>query len=195
MNSEKFSRGNHFAVLLALAGALGCLRPAQAAPTILSTVPANGATGVSTNTTIVFTFSEEMDTNETSAYFYDSAVPIPNFYTTTDSWNAGNTVLTCTPDSAFPLNTNIFWYISSQNTNGDSLTGSGSFTTGTGGGSGTNAITTFSVGKVHHYNQTSGGSPTLDPTTPYGFSGVTSLSSNRTATSVALTLPTAAVSN
>jgi hypothetical protein len=51
------------------------------------------------------------------------------------------------------------------------------------------------VGKVHHYNQTSAGAPTLDPFTPYGFSGVTSLSSNRTATSVTLTLPTAAVSN
>ena len=70
--------------------------------------------------------------------------------------------------------------------------------TGTGGGSsgsGTNAITTFSVGKIHHYNQTSAGSPTLDPTTPYDFSAVTSLASNRTATDVVLTLPTATVSN
>ena len=74
----------------------------------------------------------------------------------------------------------------------------GSFTTGTGaggGGSGTNAITTFSVGKVHHYHQTSGGAPTLDPGTPYGFAGATTLSSNRTANSVALTLPTGSVSN
>lgn len=75
------------------------------------------------------------------------------------------------------------------------MTGSGS---GGGGGSGTNAITTFSVGKIHHYNQTSSGSPTLDPTTPYDFSGVTSLASNRTATNITLTLPTvptASVSN
>jgi hypothetical protein len=35
----------------------------------------------------------------------------------------------------------------------------------------------------------------LDLLTPYGFSGVTSFSSNRTAASVTLTLPTAAVSN
>jgi hypothetical protein len=70
---------------LALAGALGCLWRAQAAPTILSTVPANGASGVSPTTTIVFTFSEAMDPDATTAFFYDNAVPIPNIYTTTDS--------------------------------------------------------------------------------------------------------------
>jgi len=198
MNSEKFSRFNRLAALLALAGSLGCLGQVQAAPTILSTVPANGATGVSTTTTIVFTFSETMDTNATAAFFYDAAF---NIYTTTDSWNAGNTVLTCTPDSPFAANTNISWAVSGQNPGGDLLGGIpiGSFNTGTGGGggggSGTNAITTFSVGKVHHYNQTSAGAATLDPLSPYGFSGVTSLSSNRTATSVALTLPTGSVSN
>jgi len=186
-------------VLLALAGSLVCLQLAQAQPTILSTVPATGATGVSTTTTIVFTFSQAMDPDATSAIFYDSGF---QFFNTTDSWNAANTVLTCTPDSAFPPNTMISWAASGQNPNGDSLGGIpiGSFTTGTGGGGGgggmgTNAITTFSVGKVHHYNQTSSGSPTLDPATPYDFSGVTSLSSNRTATDIVLTLPTAAVSN
>jgi hypothetical protein len=78
-----------------------------------------------------------------------------------------------------------------DSTNGYFTTGSGSG----GGGSGTNAITTFSAGKVHHYNQTSAGSPTLDPATPYGFAGVTVLSSNRTATSVTLTNPTATAFN
>lgn len=198
MNSERFPQSNRLAMLLALAGSLSCLAQIQAAPTILSTVPANGATGVSTTTTIVFTFSEAMDTNETAALFYDAAF---NFYTTTDSWNAGNTVLTCTPDSAFPLNTNISWVVSGQNPGGDPIGGLpiGSFNTGIGGGggggSGTNAISTFSVGKVHHYNQTSAGAPTLDPITAYGFSGVTSLSSNRTATAVSLTLPTGGISN
>ncbi len=201
MNSEWFPHGNRFAVLLALAGLLACLVQAQAAPTILSTVPANGATGVSMNTTIVFTFSEAMDTNATSIFVYDNVMPIPNFYTTTDSWNAGNTILTCTPDSAFPANTMISWAATGENPAGDPLGGIpvGSFSTGTGGGggggSGTNAITTFSVGKVHHYNQTSAGPPTLDPATPYGFSGATFLSSNRTATAVSLTLPTGAISN
>lgn len=129
--------------------------------------------------------------------FYD---PSFNFTPTTPSWSAGNTVLTCTPVPTFPADKLITWVVSGQDPVGTPLGGipTGTFTTGTGGGgggSGTNAITTFSVGKVHHYNQTSTGSPTLDPITPYGFSGVTALSSNRTATSVALTLPTGAVSN
>jgi hypothetical protein len=70
----------------------------------------------------------------------------------------------------------------------------GFFTTGGGGGGfGTNAITTFSVGKVHHYNQTSSGSPTLDPSTPYDFSAVTS--SFQPHGAVVLTLPTGSGSN
>lgn len=185
-----------------LALALGLQWQAQGVPTLVYTVPTSGATGVSTTTTIVFTFSEAMDTNATSALFYDNAMPIPNFYTTTDSWSAGNTILTCTPDSAFPVNTQISWLVSGENPSGEPLGGLpvGSFTTGTGGGgggggSGTNAITSFSVGKIHHYNQTSSGAPSPDPTTPFGFSGVTSLASNRTANFVTLTLPTAAVSN
>lgn len=198
MNPESFSQSNRLAMLLALAGSLSWLAQIQAAPTILSTVPTTGATGVSTNTTIVFTFSEAMDTSATSAIFYD-----PGFflYTTTASWNAGDTVLTCTPDSAFPANTMISWAVNGQNPGGDALGGLplGSFSTGTGGGggsgSGTNAITTFTVGKVHHYNQTSAGDSTLDPITPYGFSGVTALASNRTATSVTLTLASGVVSN
>ncbi|MFO1513939.1 MAG: hypothetical protein U1F83_13650 [Verrucomicrobiota bacterium] len=119
---------------------------------------------------------------------------------TTDVWTGGNTVLTCTPTPAFPANRLIFWSVDGANPSGDPLGGipAGSFSTGSGNGNtgnGTNATTTFSVGKTHHYNQTSTGSPTLDPSTPYDFSGVTSLASNRTVTSITLTLPTAAVSN
>jgi hypothetical protein len=122
------------------------------------------------------------------------------FLPTADVWSSGNTVLTCTPSPAFPSNRQIVWSAYGQNPTGDSLEGTtgGFFTTasGTGAtGSGTNSITTFSVGKVHHYNQTSSGAPSLDPATPYDFSGVTSLSSNRTATNITLTLPNAAVSN
>ena len=81
-----------------------------------------------------------------------------------------------------------------KNPAGDFLEGdaTGFFTTGNGtgsGGNGTNAITTFSVGKLHSYSQTSTALPTLDPD-PYSFLAVTGLASNRTATSVTLTLPT-----
>ena len=185
-----------FLGLLILTWALLHLSPAQAEPTITSPPPANG---VSPSAPLVFTFSEAMNTTATTAEFIDfttfAALP------TTEVWSGGDKVLTCTPTPAFPPNRQIIWSVSGENPAGDPLGGipGGIFTTGTGsgggGGSGTNATTTFSVGKIHHYNQTSSGSPTLDPISPYDFSGVTSLSSNRTATSIVLTLPTGSVSN
>ncbi len=192
----------NFIELLILTLSLMSLSPAQAVPTIISTIPPNLASGVSPSAAVVFTFSEAMDTSLTEVTFQSFIPPFTLVdHPTTTVWSGGNTVLTCTPSPAFPANTQIIWIASGENLVGDPLgepTG-GAFTTGTGSGggtgSGTNAITTFSVGKVHHYNQTSSGSPTLDPTAPYNFSGVTALSSNRTATSVTLTLPTGAVSN
>lgn len=193
------SMHRNFVGLLIFIGALALGSQAYAAPTIISPPPTNG---VSPSAPLVFTFSEAMDTDPmvTGVDFID----LTTFATlpTIAVWSGGDTILTCTPSPSFPTNRQIAWSAYGANPVGDPLGGipGGLFTTGSGsgsggGGSGTNAITTFSVGKVHHYNQTSGGSPTLDPTTPYGFSGVTSLSSNRTATSVALTLPTATVSN
>ncbi len=188
----------NFLGLLIFTWALMHLSPAQAAPTIVSTVPLNGASGVSTSAPVVFTFSETMDPDNTSAIFYDSAF---NFYTPTAAWSVNDTILTYTPSPAFPANKTISWVVSGQNPAGDPVGGFpiGSFTTGSGSGgggtgSGTNAITTFTVGKLHSYSQTSTALPTLDPD-PYSFLAVTGLASNRTATSVALTLPTAAVSN
>jgi hypothetical protein len=147
-------------------------------------------------TTVVFQFSAPMNPDATDAIFFD---PSFNPILTTASWNIGTTVMTCTPMTSFPANTTITWFVSGEDMNGNPLGGfpTGSFSTGTGGssGSGTNAITTFSVGKVYHYNQTSAGAPTLDPNTPYDFSGVTALASDRTATNITLTLPTGAVSN
>ena len=182
-----------FLGLLLLTWVLIHLSPAQAAPMITSPPPTNG---VSPSAAIVFVFSEPMDTTLTAVDFFDFTTFTP--LSTSDVWSGGNTILTCTPLPAFSANHQIVWSAYGQNPAGDLLDGTpgGVFTPGSGsGGNGTNATTTFSVGKVHHYNQTSSGSPTLDPITPYGFSGVTSLSSNRTATSVTLTLPTGSVSN
>lgn len=191
-----------FHSLLVLAWVLMQVSPARAVPTITSTVPPNLASGVSPSAAVIFTFSEAMNPNVTEVTFQSIIPPFTIVdHPTTAVWSGGNTILTCTPSPAFPANTQIIWSANGENPAGIALGGTpgGFFTTGTGssggGGSGTNAITTFSVGKVHHYNQTSAGSPTLDPTAPYDFSGVTSLASNRTATSVALTLPTGAVSN
>lgn len=183
-----------------LAGSLACLLQTQAQPTITSTVPANGATGVSTTTTVIFTFSTAMDPDFTEATFIDLSNPA-NPISTSASWSAGNTVLTCTPSPSFPANKTITWIVDGESAVGDPLGGLpfGTFTTGSGGGggggTGTNAITSFTLGIVHDYDQTSTALPTLDPIAPYSFSAITSLSSNRTATNVLLTLPTSNVSN
>ena len=188
-----------FLRLLVLTWTLMHLSSVQAAPTIVSSVPPNLASGVSPSAPVVFTFSEAMNKSSTEVTFQSFIPPFTIVdQPTTAVWTSGDTVLTCTPSPAFPANAQIIWSASGENPVGDFLEGDteGIFTTSTGsssGGSGTNAITTFSVGKVHHYQQTSAGAPTLDPATPYGFSGVTALSSNRTATSVTLTNPTPTV--
>ena len=184
-------------LVLALTVLLASLWHAQAQPTLVSSVPATGATSVGPNAAVVFTFSEPMDVDTVAVSFFGT-LPQPPYvtnYNFLQAWNASTNILTCTPSPGFLSGAQVFWTVDGA----DLATGNymdmtnGYFTAGTGGGggggSGTNAITTFSVGKVHHYNQTSSGSPTLDPSTPYGFSGVTSLSSNRTATSVTLTNP------
>ena len=169
----------------------------QAQPFITSVVPANGAGGVSPTASVVFTFSEQMDTAVTVAQFIDPMspfTPIP----TTQAWSANDTVLTCTPTPAFPSNRDIFWIVSGESLIGDPMDEEfGSFTTssGGGGGTGTNRITSFGVGKLHFYDQTSAGAAPLDPDTPYLFTATTILASNRSANDITVTLPTGAVSN
>jgi hypothetical protein len=135
------------------------------------------------------------DPDVTSAQFFSGgATPAP----VVSVWSAGNTVLTCTPSPAFGNNVFIVWSLSGEDTQGNSLDDSGFFTTGSGsgsGGSGTNAITSFVLGKLWEYDQTNTAAPALDPDIPYLFSATTSLASNRTATAVTLTFPNAAVSN
>ena len=188
---------NHLAALLVLAGSLACFKPAGAQPNLVSTVPANGATGVSPATAVVFTFNVAMDPEFTEATFIDFTNPFP--IPTTPSWNASMTVLTCTPTPSFPANKTIFWSVFGQSADGEPLEDDtfGSFTTGSGGssGTGTNAFTLFTLGISHLYDQTSAALPTPDATVPYNFSAITSLASNRTANSVLLTLPTGSVSN
>jgi methionine-rich copper-binding protein CopC len=189
-------------VYVALITFLLGLTRALAQPTIVSTVPAAGATGVSTNAAVVFTFSEAMDPTATTATFLnDSTFAL---LTTSPVWSAGNTVLSCTPSPAFPAGTSIRWVVSGQNPGGTSLGGvpTATFTTsggggGGGGGSGTNKYTSFSVGQAIYYDQTSAGAPTADTNISYTyiFVGEIILSSNRTATSATLKLPSGSVSN
>jgi len=183
---------------LALITSFLALAPAQAQPTIVSTVPLNLAAGVSTTASVVFTFSEAMDTTATTATFYSES-PFA-VLTTSPVWSAGNTVLTCTPSPAFPASATIIWVVSGEDPDGNPLGGvpEGTFTTGTGGGgsgvSGTNQYTAFAVGEAIVYNQTSTAAPVLDTDIPpyLFFAGIT-LSSNQSALSATVELPSASV--
>ncbi len=182
---------------------LACLTwvQAQTSPTIVSTVPANLATGVSPTAPIVFTFSTAMNTTLTYAIFFDVSAPL-NPLMTVNAWSADGKTLTCTPTPPLPSpNKMIAWDMNGFDTSFNLLEGntSGFFTTGSGGasgtGSGTNKITTFSVGKVWYYDQTSSLAPFLDPDVSYSFYASTVLASNRTATSISLTTPPSVVKN
>ena len=123
MHSEGFLIYRVLGSVLAFAMLIGA-RQVQAQPTIISTIPASGAAGVSTTTTVVFTFGEAMDTdtNVTYATFLDSSnpfTPLP----ISQSWSAGNTVLTCAPQTSFPANKIIVWSVEGQNSAGDFLEG------------------------------------------------------------------------
>jgi hypothetical protein len=171
----------------------------QAQPFIVSTVPANGASGVSPTAAVVFTFSEQMDTALTFAQFFDASSPFTPL-PINSSWSANDTVLTCTPSPPFPSSKTIFWNVDGESLIGDPLEGdtSGFFTTSSGGtstGSGTNRLTEFAISKLHFYQQTNANPPALDPDFPYLFSASTTLASNRTANSVTVAIPTGAVSN
>ncbi len=188
--------------VLFLLTSLGSFWKVQAQPFIESSDPDVGATGVSPSAAVVFTFSEAMNPDPT-ATTVQFLIPSPfSILATSNFWSAGNTILTCTPTPAFPGNNTIYWTASGENPVGDPLSGSGVgfFSTGTGGGgggtgSGTNQFTTFSVGKLHVFNQTSTDAPVLDSTVPYEFAAVTTLASNIAGSAVSLKLPTPVTTN
>jgi hypothetical protein len=200
MNQVHDSRRNSpvlFVPVAMLAIWLATMMSLHAAPTLVSVVPADGATGVATSTGIAFTFSEAMNTSQTVALFMNGASIVP----TTPVWSSGNTVLTYSAFGGWPSGATIsyMFYIamSALGAPVDPLP-QGSFSTGGGGGgggTGTNAITLLSVGRSVTYNQYSTGTPTLDTNYAYSFIGSTTLASNRTATNITLTMPTTYVSN
>jgi methionine-rich copper-binding protein CopC len=199
---SRFSRALRGAGLLAVITAISLPTLARAAdPTIDSTVPANGATGVSATAAVVFTFSAAMDTTLTAATFEDTNGAT---LTTTPTWSADQKTLTCTPTPAFPSPDYIIWIVSGQDTSGNPLQGdtAGTFIVGGssgGGGSPCNGIahtnTEFVLEEAWLYLQTSANPATLESLSPYNVIAEVSLVSNLTATAASLTLPNSSVSN
>jgi hypothetical protein len=115
-----------------------------AQPTLISTVPSNGTTGVSPSAAVVFTFSTAMNTNSavTYAVFFDESFRSLN---TIQTWNSTSNILTCAPSPPFPSPQIIDWSLAGRDavTN---LTATGSFSTGQSAGAAlpilTNAIWT-----------------------------------------------------
>jgi hypothetical protein len=100
----------------------------SAQPYIVSTIPERETTGVSPTAPVVFTFSEAMNAGATTVQFY-KASPL-TFYATSNYWNLGNSVLTCSPTPAFSPISTIWWNVTGANPAGDPLSDGDFFSTG-----------------------------------------------------------------
>src|SRR5262245_45545565 len=107
-----------FLPFFVMIGILTSRGPAQAVPVITSPAPTNGASPAGP---FVFVFSEPMAPTYSGAAFVDGVTFA--FLPTTDSWSAGNTVLTCTPTPSFPANRMVFWQVDGENPDGEILEG------------------------------------------------------------------------
>jgi hypothetical protein len=142
-----------------------------------------------------------MDTNRTTVQFY-SSIPTPPYaytYAMSNFWNATSNVLTCSPVTSFLVPTQVVWTVTGFDPNGTRLQGTkvGYFFTSqaAGGGSGTNAFTTFLIGRADLYSQALNAQPTPNSVEPYIYLATTTLASNRDTTGITLTFPSGGVSN
>ena len=137
VNFPATSTVKQFVCVISTSAWLLFLCGARAQPALVSSVPANGATGIPTNASLVFTFNTAMDSGVSSATFYydvNTTAPVNS------SWSAGNTVLTCTPVQGFPPGTNIMWSVTGLSLNNQLISPlpTGKFTTASG-------VTTYSL--------------------------------------------------
>jgi len=174
---------------------LGGLALASAQPTIVSTTPGVGATGVAASAPVVFKFSEAMDPDATTVLFLDVMAPLAGPLPVSTVWNSSHIWMTNTPVSGFPTGKMIAWSVDGQNPGGDALDGdtAGYFTTGAGGGSTgdcTNTMGSVTLAKGAMYEQVSAGASVLNLTNPYAFVACSAVAcSNWTTTNLSLTLP------
>lgn len=155
------------------------------------------ATGVSVTAPVIFTFSEAMNTAATSASFLDTSsyqsLPV------LPVWGSGDTVLTYTPVSSWPVNHMVLWIVHGQAAGGMPLAGtpSGFFTAGSSdSGCDTNAtLLSVTVARGWMYEQTTASEPALNTNSPYCFLACTTIPCPRSATNVTLQFPSTDVRN
>ncbi len=182
--------------LLAWGAFLACVWQAAAAPTILSSAPANGATGVLPTTALTLTFSEAMNTTATTVMVIAGSQMVA----VTPAWNAGKTILTCTPTTVLPGNQTITWVVSGGlSAAGGALGGTtyGMFTTMalSTGCDPSAAQLSLTVSKSSMYLQSSTNAPIPNPSSSNVFLACLSLPCPRDATNVSLQMPGGTVSN
>lgn len=178
-----------------------------AAPLVSEVVPANGATGVSVNTTVVFKFDQAMATAipvmaSMPGIFVGNIEWTPAGVAFTYQWSGDGKSLTCTPTDSLPSNATISWRLNPvgtlfaiMNTTGTALpTATGSFQTGEGGGCDPDGVPddwgSYSVFKQGRYVQTLAGAPTPYPETPFAFlASVQAPPAGPSVTEASVTLP------
>jgi hypothetical protein len=182
-------------LFLGVACWLAILMPTTAQTIVTSVTPHDGAVNVPVNTTIVFTFSTPMnpDTNTTMVVLMDMANPMAPIMVN-NSWNALDTILTCTPKTQLPAGKMLYWVLNGETADGTSISeseGFGKFTTSTGGNSDcTNEISSFTAAKGYMYSQNSTGPAQIQTNFPYALVACTTLAcSNFVATNVSVAFP------
>ncbi len=194
------------------------LRVTQAqaqAPQLVSVTPANGATGVATDASIVFVFDQAMDTDIPLVSSFPPFL-VGNFEATgagtlpifAGTWSGDGKTLTCELTSGeFPANSTVTWKLNPAgsllafaNAEGTDLlaTVTGSFTTGEGGGGGgdencdglPDSWGAYSVFKGVTYEQTSAADPAPSDTDAFVFgANVSGPEGGPLVTSASLSIP------
>ncbi len=116
--------------IFALADVTAFAMSDDAAPTVVSFSPTNGATGVATTAPVVITFSEPVDTSSLS-------YALPGATGTSYAWSVGDTVATISHDPFTSVTSYTVTVTSVKDISGNTIatTPSATFTTGSGSGS------------------------------------------------------------
>lgn len=170
--------------------------PDTTPPALISYSPANNATGVPPTASLVFAFSEAMQTN--TSVSLSPVAPVDRYYL----WSADQRTLTIRFGAPMPANAVVNWMLnfSPENPGFKDLAGnplplaSGRFTTAPPNPPGPDAPFIMAAKSQQDYLQTDAASPpALQGSAPYGFSAQITLAAPGTVASATVRLPGGAI--
>ena len=191
---------------LSFVAALAFSVTAFAQPTLVSTTPMTGASGVATNIGVVFQFSERMNVTPPEAGLTWFALIGGTTFQSLDNkmtyqWTGDGRSFTARCTGGFPSGVLIAWDMNAveftrfiddseldQDYSGGFNTAAGSGGGGGGGGAGTGDAF-MSVAVQANYSQLSAAAPVLDPTNTFLFDANVELATTRVATNATVTPP------